>query len=128
MGEILIYYAITTWGLTTGMIVGLKRDIEMSRYHSKSNPSGYMMPSKNFCKFFRLERKKIPKMHYRLFYLSFVYMGLFMVTALLYLFYYANEISVDTMVLVSRVCFAMTLIIGACESICIGVVSWLYDK
>ena len=65
--------------------VATKRVIKEVGFHKKYYPEKYIMPSRRMRHLFKLRKREIPKWLYLEFYISFVYIGLFALFAILYL-------------------------------------------
>lgn len=68
-----------------GSAISTKREIKEVGFHKKYYPKKYIMPSRKFRKLFKLKKREIPKWLYLEFYVSFVYIALFVISTLLYL-------------------------------------------
>ena len=77
---------------------GTRKAIESIGRSPRYYPEKYVLPSERFRKRFRLEKKKIPKWSIVLFYTSYVYIGLFLLSIALFIFLTHKE----DVILISR--------------------------
>lgn len=64
--------------------VSSKKNIKEIGFHKKYYPKKYIMPSRKMRKIFKLKKREIPKWIYMEFYISFIFLALFIVGWLLY--------------------------------------------
>lgn len=64
--------------------VSSKKIIKEIGFHKKYYPKKYIMPSRKMRKIFKLKKQEIPKWIYMNFYISFIFLALFIVGWLLY--------------------------------------------
>ena len=69
-----------------GCTEGTRRSIESIGRSPRYYPEKYVLPNERFRKRFRLEKKKIPKWAIVMFYTSYVYIGLFFLSIVLFIF------------------------------------------
>ena len=82
-------------------VVSNKRIIRQLGYSSKYYPKRYILPDRKMRRLFGLRKKEIPKWCYYQFFLSFVYIALFVIGALLF--------TLDGLVLI-KIIFGITFI------------------
>ena len=65
--------------------ISTKKTIKEVGFHKKYYPKKYIMPNRKIRNLFKLKKREIPKWLYWEFYISFLYIALFVVSTLVYL-------------------------------------------
>lgn len=82
---VIMIFAVLSFMGWYGSAVSTKRVIKEVGFHKKHYPKKYIMPNRKIRYLFKLRKREIPKWLYLEFYLSFVYIGLFLLFITLYL-------------------------------------------
>lgn len=114
----MIFATLTLWGVLAGT-VGTKKALKEIGFHKKYYPKRYIMPGRRFRKLFGLRKSEIPKWLYLEFYMSFVYIALFVAFILLYLL-------LDNKLLVAETFFWIYGILLGVDTIYVLVCLFLY--